>query len=460
MDRKRKIFLFVALSFFALILAGPTGAVAADRLAILAARLIDGTGKPPIEKAVVIVQGDKIEEVGSADTVRIPEGVQVIDLGQETLLPGLLDTHGHLSYRPGFAGVALGKQIVEPDSQQFMRMIRNARNQLLTGITTMRMTGENNFNDLVVRDAIVAGLQPGPRIIPSGIPITSPHGHGPSIWWQEGPENVRKVVRANAAKGAEWQKLTMTDVDPNTAQMSLEDTKAAVDEAHKLGMKVTVHCTGRWGSAIRTAVLGGADCIEHARPLKPEIIRLMVEHKVAISATPIVYISFPRPKNYWELLDGVEKGGQWNLLIHGMVYKYRAEHPEVETEDQAMQSVEEPERAKRDYRPAIRPNQREFLEAHKAGIPISLGQDSLVGTIPLAMEFLVEGGFTPMEAIQAGTSVAAGIIGYGDRLGTIEKGKYADMISVRGNPLQNIRDMRNLHFIMKSGVRYDQLSWR
>ena len=324
----------------------------------------------------------------------------------------------------------------------------------------MRMTGENDFTDLVVRDAIADGLHPGPRIVPSGIPITGPHGHGPSIWWQEGPENVRTVVEANAAKGAEWQKLLMTDIDPNTAQMTLEDTKAAVDEAHRLGMKVTVHCTGRWGSAVRTAVLAGADNIEHARPLTPETIRLIIENNVSISATPIVYIGCPRPKNYWDLLDGVENGEQWNRLVHEMVYKFRQEHPEVETQDQPYQSEAEPERAKRDYRPAIRTRQRELLDAHKAGIPMSLGQDSLVGTIPLAMEYLVEAGFTPLEAIQAATSVAAKLIGYGDRIGTLEKGKSADIISVRGNPARTIRDMLKLHFIMKEGVRYDTLSWR
>lgn len=462
MEKVAKVVVLNVLVLSALaVSAGASAAWAADRpIAILAARLIDGTGKPPIENAVVVVRGGTIEAVGTAASIRIPDGAEVIDLGEETLLPGLIDTHGHLNYRPGFGGKGLGQQSLEPAPQQLMRMLRNARTQLLSGVTTMRLTGENDFTDLVVRDAITAGLHPGPRIVPSGIPITSPHGHGPAIWWQDGADNIRKAVRENAAHGAKWQKLLMIDVDPDTAQMTLEDTKVAVEEAHRLGLKVTVHCTGRWGSAIRTAVLAGADNIEHARPLTPEIIRLLVEHNVSISVTPVVYVYFRFPKNFWELLDGSKNGQEWNHRFHEMFYNFRAEHPEVETQDQTIQSADEPERAKRDYLPAIRTRQREFLAAHRAGIPISMGQDSLTGTLPVIMEFLVEAGFTPIEAIQAATSVPARLIGYGDSRGTLEKGKAADIISVRGNPAKNIRDMLNLHFIMKAGVRYDQLSWR
>lgn len=435
-------------------------AEAADRvIAIKAARLIDGTGKPPITNAVVIVRGKQIEAVGVSGKVQIPKDAEVIDLKDETLLPGLIDTHTHLSYRVNFRGQRLGAQIIEPQPQQLMRMIRNARTQLLTGVTTVRMTGENDFSDFTVREAIEVGLHPGPRIVPSGIPVTSPHGHGPSIWWKEGADDIRKAVQANAEKGAKFQKLLMIDVDPEKAQMSLEDTKTAVEEAHRLGLKVTVHCTGRWGSAIRTAILAGADNIEHARPLSPEMIKLFVEHKTSISLTPVVYI-YRFQGELWENFDNSKSGAEWNRKFRELFYNYRKANPNIETEDRVMQSAEEPERAKRDYLPAIKTSQQEVLSAHKAGVPISLGQDSLTGTLPVGMEYLVEAGFTPLEAIRAVTAVPARLIGLGDQIGTLEKGKVADIISVRGNPAQNIRDVANVHLIMKDGIRYDGLSWR
>lgn len=427
---------------------------------IRAARLIDGTGKPPLEKAVVIVKGGLIEAVGVAGQVAVPAGAEVIDLGNDTLLPGMIDTHGHLNYRPGYLGKTLRQQSVQPVSQHYMRMLRNARTQLLTGVTTMRSTGEAQFADFVVRDAIDTGLNPGPRIVPSGIPVTSPQGHGSPEYWRDGPEEIKKAVQENAAKGAKWQKLLMIDLSPERAQMSLEDTKVAVEEAHRLGMKVTVHCTGRWGSAIRTAVAAGADNIEHGRPLTPEIVKLLVEKNVSLSITPFVYTFWPFPKDFWDQLDRAKSGADWNRTLRTLFYRFRAEHPDIETQDRTIQNPEDPERTKRDYLPSIQATQRELLAAHKAGVRMSIGQDSVTGSIPIVMEFLVEAGFTPLEAIAAGTSVPAKLIGYGDTLGTIEKGKSADMISVRGNPAKNIRDILNLHFIMKEGVRYDGLSWR
>ncbi len=448
------------LTFFLSIFSAPGWLAAQERaIAIRAARLIDGTSKSIVKNAVVVVRGGIIQAAGEARKVSVPADAEVIELGDETLLPGLIDTHGHLSYRPGFLGKGLREQIAEPAPQQITRMLRNARSHLLTGVTTYRMTGENDFTDFVVRDAIETGLHPGPRVIPSGIPITSLQGHGPPQYWRSGKNEILKSVQENAARGAKWQKLLMTDVTAEVAQMTLEDTKTAVDEAHRLGMKVTVHTTGRWGSAIRTAVAAGADNLEHARPLTPDIIRLLVEKKVSISITPFVYTYWPLPKDLWDVLDRCHSGSEWQQTLREMFYRYRAEHPEIETQDRTIQTPDAPERAERDYLPSIRSTQSQILEAHKAGIPMSIGQDSLVGTIPIVMEFLVEAGLTPLEAIAAGTSVPARLIGYGDKLGTIEPGKTADIISVRGNPAENIRDMLNLHFVMKEGVRYDELSW-
>lgn len=423
--------------------------------------VIDATGQPPRAGMAIVIRGGRIARIDSRDRIGEVPGARVIDLPGETLLPGLIDTHSHLVLRYADGGVlGLQAQREAPPNAQMLTVVRTARVQLLCGVTTLRQTGEPNFNDILLRDAIGAGTQVGPRIIASGPHITNTGSHNAGSSGVDGAENIRAAVRRNFQRGAEWIKLTQLDATPESGQMAFDDIKAAADEAHRLGLKVTVHATGRWGSAIRTAVKAGVDNIEHARPLTPEIVKLMLEHGTSASLTPYVYIGWrPTPQTWRMMDDGVASGQEWVAYLAKEFEAYRRAHPQQETVDRAYED-NEPGRASRDLFQAVRTVQQQYLHAWKAGLPFSLGSDGFYGVMTLQIEFLVEAGIPPMAAIQSATSVAARLVGYGDRIGTIEPGKFADLISVEGNPIDDIRALRRIRLIMKDGVRYDGLSWR
>lgn len=437
---------------------------AADQSLILikAARLYDGTGAAPISDAAVLVRGSVIEQVGEASAISAPEEAEVIDLGDETLMPGLFDTHGHLRYRYAGGG-ALGRaaQATGSHGPTAMRMVKNARTQLLSGITTMRMVSEVGFLDFDIKQAIDSGMILGPRIIPSGLLITSTGGHGAynPDWGIDGPWEAVELVRKNFHHGARLIKLSMMDLSPEAAQLTVEEVKAAVDAAHDAGIPVTAHCTGRWGSAIRTAVAGGVDTIEHARPLSDEIIRLLVENGTSVSLTPLVYIGFRPDASWWKFLDHqVERPEQWIHFMRDQMIEWRRKHPQWETEDRPYEDGET-NRATRDYFPGVKNRQAEVLKAYRAGIPMGLGLDTIYGGITLTMEWLVEAGIPLKDVIHMATGSAAGISRVDEKVGTLQPGKLADIISVQGDPQQDIQNLHRIHLVMKEGRRYDQHSW-
>ncbi len=441
----------------AFVLASPANVLAQEQVIALRPEwLIDATGRPPLRDAVVIVRGNRIDAVGTRGSVQVPPGAQVIDLPNQTLLPGLIDTHSHLvnrsMYPSPFGGAG---QRRAPANEQMVKMVRHARVQLLCGITTLRQVGEPGMADLVLKQAIDIGMHPGPRIIGGGEHI------GPEL---DSAEAVRKKVREYVYGGAEWIKMTHVDLTPTTAQIPPELLKAGIDEAHRLGVKVTVHAVGRWGSALRTAVEAGADNIEHARPLTEEMVQLMLKHSTSASLTPLAYVGwYPKPE-FFDVMDrGVKNATEWMDYLDREVADYRRAHPEVETQDLPFESPIsniEAWRVVRDMYQALDTVKQQYRRAHELRLPFSLGLDARFGGQAWQMQFLVESGISPMDAIRAATSVAATLIGYGDRLGTIEKGKLADLIAVQGNPIEHMRAMRQIRLVMKDGVRYDTLSWR
>jgi imidazolonepropionase-like amidohydrolase len=426
-------------------------------IALRASWLVDATGRPTVSDAVVIVRGNRIATVGTRAAVTIPAGAEIIDLPGQTLLPGLIDTHSHLGnrsmYPSPFGGLG---QRRAPESEQMVKMVRDARVQLLCGITTLRQCGEPELSDLVLKKAIDAGIHPGPRIISAGEHI------GPEV---DTADAIRKKIGEYFRAGAEWIKLTHGDLTPTTAQISPALLKAGVDEAHRYGLKVTVHAVGRWGSAVRTSIEAGADNIEHVRPITEEIIRLMLQHGTTASFTPIAYLGgwYPSPEDF-EMMDyGVRNAQEWMDYLDRRISDYLEAHPEAFTDDLPFESPAsgaEPWRAARDMYQALNTVKREYRRAHELGLPFSLGLDARYGGQAWQLQFLVDAGIPPIDAIRASTSVAATLIGYGDRVGTIESGKLADLISVQGNPLEDIRVMRQVRLVMKDGVRYDTLSWR
>ena len=415
--------------------------------AIRAGRLIDGTGASAVENAVIIVNGDRIEAVGRA--IPIPQGARVIDLSQETVMPGIVDAHAHLSIRPDtrtLQGQLEG--LTQADAKQMARIVRDIRVQLLSGVTSLYVVGEVHYNDIHAREAVDDGIIPGPRIYPSGNFISTTAGHGLAEYrTTNGPWEMRVFVRKNYEMGAHHMKLTVTDrarIGPNTgtpyapgeSNYTKEEIEAAIGELHRLGIEATAHANGE---SIRLAVEAGVDSIQHGGGLNEDLMNLLVDRKVGFVNT--YTIAFQRVFDEWEFLDNEARS------IEAWIDRCAKVHQEAIAESE---------------RRASRVKQRwsQLKRAKEKGILVGIGTDSMHGLMALEMENLVKAGFSPLEAITAATGINAQIVGIDADVGTIEKGKYADIISIRGKPDENIRDLRKVNFLMVGGRNYSDLSFR
>ena len=439
---------------------------AQDRLiAIKASRLIDGVQPTAIENGVVVVRGNKIVAVGSADAVQIPADATIVDLPGHTLLPGLIDSHDHPTLRADSLQLQpMIDQRMDPGGKQMVRAVRNMRISLLGGTTTVRVTGESSGVDFQLGKAIQDGLVPGPRVIAAGMPIVATSGGAGPLWPTDGVESIRKRIRENVLGGARFTKMYLSDTSPTTTILSKEEVCAAVEESHRLGIPITSHVVGKWGVSIRVALDCGVDSFEHVRPITDEIIEMFVEHESHLNITPLIFIAGGirwSKEMWWRLDNEMTSVEQWIDFNRATIQDGRRNNPRGETEDRPQDVFDIAGAQSVDYTPGIKPYQAQLLKAQRRGVPISHGTDTLHGTLLLNIEFLVEGGFTPMEAIQATTRVAAnGLgLGMGDRIGTLEPGKLADIISVEGNPLEQIRDLAKVRFIMIDGRRTDPLSF-
>jgi imidazolonepropionase-like amidohydrolase len=426
----------------------------ASEWGVRAARLIDGTGRAPIEKALLVVQGERVAAVGPASELKPPPGLPVLDLGDETVLPGLIDTHNHLSLRP--IGQDFGdyfSQFYDPESLVTARSVRHLRVDLLTGVTTVRVVGELDFVDVKLGAAVDEGLIAGPRIVPSG-PRLGPWGGHVWIpqWSVGGAANIRHTIREYVARGARLIKLGLLDETQETTSYSDEELTAAVDEAHGLGVPVAAHCTGLWGSSIRHSLENGVDCIEHVVPLNEEMLELFVKSGAAMSLTPFAYRSAqPQPVSYWQFEKfGAKSAKEWADYNAKLSEEFLRAHPEMMTENRYFG---------REVFPALGPRMEIIRQAWKAGVPLAVGSDAPHGVLSLSVEFLVQCGLSPLEALTAATGVAAKIARIEDETGTLTAGKAADFLSVPGNPAENIKALRNVHLIARKGRRFDGLSF-
>lgn len=414
----------------------PQAPVGNGTVVLKAARLIDGTGAAPINNAVVVVTDNMITSVGAAGSVNVPANSKVIDLGDVTLMPGFIDAHTHLVGR--VLGDPAGENAAVRDFESFAAIlsVENARATLMSGFTSVRNVGAfGKFDDMALRKAINEGWTPGPRIITAGHSLGIRGGHcdnngfRPGLFDRgieegiaDGPDQIRAAVRYQIKYGADVIKTCATggvlsEGDAvGATQYTFEELKAMVDEAHKLERKVAAHAHGTEG--IKIAVRAGVSSIEHGSFLDEEGARLMKERGTYLVPT-------------LSAAEAVERAAKSGVLKGLRAEKALAAAAAV--------------------RHAIK-----LAVANK--VPIALGTDAGVvphGTNAHEFALMVQwGGMSPMDSIVAGTSNAAKLLGWDKNLGSLATGKWADIVAVSGNPLQNIENMQKVTFVMKNGVVY------
>jgi imidazolonepropionase-like amidohydrolase len=410
---------------------------AADEIIVLkAARLFDGKAKALVPNGVVIVQGDKIIDVGSG--LAIPQGAQVIDLGDATLSPGFMDAHTHLTFDfTGNFNERLLKLLQMNVSELAFLTIPNARKTIEAGFTTVRdlgsrFGGSHDFVDVSMRNAIAKGILVGPRMLVAtyGIGATGGHfddtgGFRDFLFGREpdfadgiadGPDAIRKAVRFQVKNGADVIKaavsggvLSLTD-EVDTPQFTPAEMAALVDETHRLRKKIAVHCHG--DQAAKEAIEAGVDSIEHGSFLKPETLQLMKAKGTYLVPTLMAT--------------------EW---IMGKIDAYP---PALQAKARAAGAA----------------RTEMFRNAVKLGVKIGLGTDAAVyphGQNAKEFKLMVDLGMPPIEALRAGTSADAELFGISQKVGTLEKGKLADIVAIPGDPTTDITATERVLFVMKEG---------
>jgi imidazolonepropionase-like amidohydrolase len=402
---------------------------------VKAARLIDGRGGAPLSPAMVRIEGDRIAEVGAR--LAIPPGTRLIDLGDATLLPGLIDLHTHLTDK---FGVHWEQALVSTTpGQAALWGAANARATLMAGFTTCRDMGPTwPYVDVDLRNVIEQGGVPGPRLTVAGNYVSSTGGAGDARQFSiyvdvpivrnlaDGPEEVTKAVRTNLKNGADFIKILATGavlskgIPPGSQQYSDAEIQAAVTEARRWGRPVAAHAHGADG--IKAAIRAGVRTVDHGSMLDDEAVA-MLKGSSSTYYVPTLYTS--------DVID---------------------------TSAQVPESEKERERQIRDAQYAG------FRRALAAGLPIGLGSDAAViphGQNAHELSVRVRLGEKPMAALASATRLNAEILGWSDRIGTVEKGKLADVMAVPGDPLADITAVERVGFVMKGGTVYrDDLSRR
>ena len=396
-------------------------------VAIHAGHLVDPASGQVLADQIILVRGQKIEAVGPVGKVQTPANARLIELGAETVLPGFIDVHVHLTSNADDEGLN-GLMVSTPD--EAIRGVVNAKKTLEAGFTTVRNVGAGGFTDVALKKAIESGAIEGPRLMVSGPPLGATGGHAdenilPPEYNRtgggvaDGPWALRAKVRANAKAGADLIKFMATGGvlshgdSVGGQQLTQEEMNAIVEEAHMWGRKVAVHAHGADG--IKGAIRAGADSIEHASLIDDEGIKLAKAHGT--------YLSMDIYNDDFILAEG-EKNG---------------------IEPASMDKERQIGKAQR----------ANFEKAWKAGVKMAFGTDA--GVYPHgwnAKQFvtMVKYGMTPMEAIRTATVSSADLMGLSDKVGRIAPGYYADIVAVSGDPIADVAVLQKVDFVMKGGV--------
>jgi imidazolonepropionase-like amidohydrolase len=431
MDRKFLGTILIAL--FAM--ATPCWAQTPQVVAVRAGHLFDSKSGQMLANQVVLINGEKITEVGPADRVQIPSGAQVIDLSQATVMPGFVDAHTHV-----FSSLSNAARVNTTKEAWTLMAVENSLTTLRAGFTSARDVGSHGegYGDVDIRNAINRGIIDGPRMQVStrgvgasgsdyiGSPETTIAGGNQTI---HGPDNAREVVREQIHYGADWIKIFPTGaysfgfdgelfVDPT---FTLPELQAIVDEAHRHRRKVAAHAYG--GQGLRDSIIAGVDCIEHGQGLDDSEAAMMVQKGTYFDVTGFRYTMPEIVEN-----DKRNTGGKYSII------------------------------------PIFEKN---FKNALAKGVKIAWGSGVdgtagdprssgplLHGTQAVEFAWLVNHGMTPAAALQSATMVDATMMGWDDRIGSIEKGKFADLVAVSGDPLKDITETERVKFVMKGGKVY------
>ena len=397
---------------------------------LVAARLFDAKSGTMIINPVVHIKNDRIVSVSSGGV--LPLGAKVIELNGMTLLPGLIDMHTHIDSDPVYGGY---NSLQFGDRFWSMIAVPNALKTLQAGFTTIRNVGADAWNDVGLGQAISEGKVPGPRIVPAGYAFGATGGHCDSTFFPpsmnqknpynaDSPEQGRKSVREIRKYGAQVIKICATggvfsrNTEPGQQQMSLQDMKAIADDAHMYGLKVAAHAHG--ASGIKDAIRAGIDTIEHASLIDDEGISLAKKYGTWLSMD--IYNT-----------EYTQSEGKKNGVLEDNLRKDR-EVADVQREG--------------------------FRKAHKAGVKMVYSTDSGVyphGDNGKQFRWMVKYGMSPAQAIQSATINASEALGRSD-VGAIEAGRFADIIAVKGNPLDDVSVLEHVDFVMKGGQIYTDVA--
>ena len=434
---------------------------------LVKARLLDPRTGNVLSPAAVLVEGDKIKEVGAPSKVQAPSGAKIIDLGSATLLPGLIDSHTHLLVDPilpaeaerarhynGSFAPGLLLAIVESPSKRVLMGAKLAREDLESGITTVRNLGHSGIDgDKELRDAINAGRIPGPRILAAGRKLITRGDYlqslnpalAESILQQEfllidGVDRARQSVRLNEFQGVDVIKVT-ADVNLTAAELS-----AVVEEAHRAGLKVAVHAVDK--SSIETAIEGGADSIEHGNEATEAQLKRMRNKGIFFDLTPTAYGDF-----FGKIFQGTIAE---SLLLRGARLAAADEQQRYEDLAQRVLSSELPARSAASNDQLYQGLVQRVL---RSGVKFAAGTDmcwhvpgkTCAQAATSRFVALREAGVPALEVIRAVTCNAADMLGWADRVGAIEPQKLADLVAVSGDPVADVTELERVRFVMKGG---------